>query len=75
MDAPKGISLQSRLLTRQERTILQLVANGLDSKDIGQRLEVSMHTVHAHVRNLTRKLNATSRSHAVALGLRMGWIN
>lgn len=61
-------------LTRQESRVLQYVADGLDSEDIAQKLGLSTHTVNAHMRNLTRKMHAASRSQAVAIGLRAGWI-
>jgi DNA-binding NarL/FixJ family response regulator len=57
-------------LTRREREVLQLVADGLANRQIGQALYVSEDTVKTHVRHVLAKLGATSRANAVAIGIR-----
>lgn len=57
-------------LTRRERQVLQLVADGLGNRQIGQALFVSEDTVKTHVRHVLTKLGATSRANAVAIGIR-----
>ena len=59
-------------LTRREREILALVAEGLSNGEIGARLFVSEDTVKTHVRGLLTKLGAANRAHAVAIGFRIG---
>jgi DNA-binding CsgD family transcriptional regulator len=54
------------LLTRREREVLRLVAQGLTNQAIAERIFVSEHTVHRHVANILRKLDAPSRAAAVA---------
>ena len=60
--------------TPRELEVLQLVADGLVNREIGQRLFLSEETVKSHVRHLLAKLQARSRAHAVAVGYRRGLI-
>jgi DNA-binding NarL/FixJ family response regulator len=60
--------------TAREIEVLQLVADGLVNREIGQRLYLSEETVKSHVRHLLAKLQARSRAHAVAVGFRRGLI-
>ena len=57
-------------LTTREKEILSLMVAGLGNEEIGARLIVSRSTVKFHVSNILSKLNATSRTEAVALALR-----
>jgi two-component system NarL family response regulator len=52
-------------LTGREIEILQSIANGLTSKEIGERLYISENTVKNHVRNILDKLGLKSRHEAV----------
>jgi DNA-binding NarL/FixJ family response regulator len=58
------------LLSPRELEILGLLAEGLTSDDVAERLVLSPLTVQTHVRNLMRKLEARTRVHALALALR-----
>lgn len=62
-------------LTQREVDVLQIAANGKSSKEIGQSLYISPHTVQAHMRNIYTKLEVGSRAEAVAYALRQGWIS
>jgi two-component system NarL family response regulator len=44
-------------LTERERQVLQLIAEGLTSMQIGDRLHIAASTVDVHRRNLMRKLD------------------
>ena len=57
-------------LTTRELRVLELVADGLVNREIGQRLFLSEETIKSHVRRLLIKLQANSRAHAVAVGFR-----
>lgn len=61
-----------RALTRREREILGLVAEGRSNGDIGKQLFISTKTVSVHVSNILGKLDAASRTEAAAIGRRRG---
>ena len=54
------------LLTDRESQVLRLVASGLSNRQIAKTLILSVGTVKKHVHNVLRKLEANSRSRAVA---------
>jgi len=60
--------------TARELQVLQLISDGLVNREIGHSLFLSEETVKSHVRHLLAKLQARSRAHAVAVGLRRGLI-
>jgi pimeloyl-ACP methyl ester carboxylesterase/DNA-binding CsgD family transcriptional regulator len=60
------------LLSRREREVLTLVANGLSDQEIAEQLVLSYHTVHRHVANIRHKLGRGSRTAAVAEAARLG---
>ena len=57
------------MLTAREREILQLLADGMSNADVAQRLFISQETVKSHVRHILAKLEADTRTHAVAIAL------
>ncbi|HEX5955886.1 MAG TPA: LuxR C-terminal-related transcriptional regulator [Solirubrobacterales bacterium] len=59
-------------LTRREREVLCLLAEGLTNREIAERLVISEHTVHRHVANILRKLELPSRTAAAAHAARSG---
>jgi DNA-binding NarL/FixJ family response regulator len=61
---------QADMLTPREREILQLLADGLSNADVASRLFISQETVKSHVRHILAKLEADTRTHAVAIALR-----
>ncbi|HEX9299195.1 MAG TPA: response regulator transcription factor [Actinomycetota bacterium] len=61
-------------LTRREREILELLAEGLTMQQIGRRLDISPRTVETHVANLYRKLAVRSRVQAVSRAASLGLI-
>jgi DNA-binding NarL/FixJ family response regulator len=58
------------MLTAREREILQLLADGMSNADVAKRLFISQETVKSHVRHILAKLEADTRTHAVAIALR-----
>ena len=62
------------VLSERERDVLQLVAEGLSNRDIGQKLGLSDHTVKAHLARIGRKWQMGDRAGLVALGMRLGVI-
>lgn len=61
-------------LTAREIEVLQLMAEGLPNKQIASRLGISLHTAKFHVAQILAKLGATSRTEAVTLGARRGYV-
>jgi DNA-binding NarL/FixJ family response regulator len=57
-------------LTQRERDVLRLLADGLSNEEIGKRLFISAETVRTHVRKAMDKLDADTRTQAVAKALR-----
>jgi DNA-binding NarL/FixJ family response regulator len=60
-------------LTPRELDVLRLVAQGLNSRDIGRQLFISENTVKNHVRNTLEKLQLHSRLDAVMYAIRERW--
>ena len=77
-DLPRltGLSAPENLvrITPREHEVLVLVADGLRDADIAERLVISLRTVHHHVASLRDKLDAPSRTAAVAAAARLGLV-
>ncbi len=73
---PRGIRASTRsnaaFLTGRELEILYLLKDQLQNKEIAQRLFISAKTVDHHISSILFKLDATSRSKAVAAAVKMG---
>ena len=61
-------------LSEREMEVLREAARGLPNKDIARRLNLSVRTIHTHLGNIFAKLGVGSRTEAVLLALRRGWI-
>lgn len=61
-------------LTPREREVLVLLAEGLPNKAIAPRLDITEHTVKAHVAAIYHKLGAGNRAEAVVAAARQGLI-
>jgi DNA-binding CsgD family transcriptional regulator len=59
-------------LTRREREVLRLLAEGLTDRQIGDALAISPRTVGVHVTNLLAKLGVETRTAAAAVAVREG---
>ncbi len=70
--APSVAQPAPSLLTERETEILRLTAKGLNFDTIGDLLEISPHTVVAHVKKIYRKLAVHSRGEAVYEASQMG---
>jgi DNA-binding NarL/FixJ family response regulator len=62
-------------LTPREREILSLIANGLTNEKVATTLAISPETVQSHVRHAMVKLEADTRTEAVATALRHSLIS
>ena len=61
---------KDEMLTGREREILQLLADGMSNQDVAAKLFISQETVKSHVRHILAKLEADTRTQAVAIALR-----
>ncbi len=61
-------------ITRRQRQILQLLADGLTTAEAAERLGLSGETVRTHAKATLPRLGARDRAHAVAIALRAGLI-
>jgi DNA-binding NarL/FixJ family response regulator len=70
--APRGLTFSG--LSERELDVLRLVADGMSTSEIAKRLSYSERTIKNVIHDITTKLNARSRSQAVAEALRAGLI-
>ena len=61
-------------ITKRELEILELIAEGLSTKEIAERIFVSENTVKTHANRLFDKLSAKRRTQAVQVGKELGLI-
>ncbi len=59
-------------LTDRERDVLALLIDGLNNREIGEKLVISSSTVKNHVSSILGKLGTASRTQAVALAVEHG---
>jgi DNA-binding NarL/FixJ family response regulator len=69
-----GVAGDTPALTQREREVLRLLADGLSNEEIGKRLFISAETVRTHVRKAMDKLDADTRTQAVAKAIRQSLI-
>ena len=65
-------SLSRPELSSRELQVLRQMAAGDSNKEIGQKLNITEHTVKAHVKAILLKLNAVGRTEAIAVAMRRG---
>ncbi|WP_414624346.1 response regulator transcription factor [Calothrix sp. CCY 0018] len=63
-----------QILTPREIEVLQMLTNGMSNKLVAQNLHISEHTVKFHVSSIFQKLDVSTRTEAVAVGVRLGLI-
>lgn len=61
-------------ISKREKEILQLLSKGASSKEISNRLFISINTVNNHRKNIIQKLNVANIAQAVRLGATLGII-
>ena len=62
-------------LTSSELEIVKLIANGLTTKEIASKRNISYHTVNTHRKNIFRKLEVTNASELIIHAIKAGWID
>lgn len=71
---PAGAQDVVEKLTPRELDTLRLAAKGLTNRAIGQTLGISNRTVQGHLANIFGKLNVTTRTEAVLIAVKQGWL-
>jgi len=61
-------------LTEREQEILKLLVQGMQYKEIGNKLEISPNTAKKHVLNIYSKLHVNNKTQALALAYEKGLI-
>ena len=64
-----------RTLTPRQREILQMLADGMQTDAVAKQLGLSTETVRTHTKRILAKLDADTRTQAVAIGIRNGMID
>jgi DNA-binding NarL/FixJ family response regulator len=57
-------------LTAREKEILGWLVEGLSYKEMANRLNLSFHTVHTHIRNIYEKMHVTGKGEAISKAMR-----
>jgi DNA-binding NarL/FixJ family response regulator len=71
---PPGAQAVVERLTQRELEVLRLAARGHTNRAIGLELGISDRTVQGHLANIFGKLGVATRTEAVLLALKQGWI-
>jgi len=61
-------------LSEREREVLTLVAKGYNRSDVARMLDISVNTAAAHLKNVYRKLNVSTRAEATLAAARRGLV-
>jgi response regulator RpfG family c-di-GMP phosphodiesterase len=69
MGAQAGGAEPQHQLTRREREVVTLLAQGLNGQEIAETLFLSPQTVRTHIRNAMERVGARTRGHLIAVAL------
>lgn len=64
----------SNLLSTREHDVLQQLVEGLEYKEIAEKLFISPATVRTHISNIYQKLHVTSKAQAIKLAYKNSWL-
>jgi DNA-binding CsgD family transcriptional regulator len=70
-----GAPAAEQSLSEREREILQLLAEGYHTEEVARRIGLSVETVKSDTKRVIAKLQADTRTHAVAIALRRALID
>lgn len=69
-----GSTCANPALSHRERQVLQLLAEGLSTRDIAERLHISGKTVSTHREHIMNKLNLKGIAQLTRYAVRQGWL-
>ena len=70
----KESAIQQPLITRREKEVLQLIAEGLTNAEISEKLFISIPTVNTHRKSLLEKFEAKNTAILVSKAFRQGMV-
>jgi DNA-binding CsgD family transcriptional regulator len=73
-DFPGDIKDTKRLFTKSEQKVLGLIAKGLTTKEIAEKLYISFHTAETHRKNMLRKTMLHNSAELIVYALENGYI-
>jgi len=71
----KFIPDEPKTLTISEIEIVRMIANGLTTKEIAAKRNISNHTVSTHRKNIFKKIGVTNASELIIHAIKAGWID
>ncbi len=74
MEFQDEVSSEEYLLSHREKEIVKCIENGLAYKEIAEKLSISPHTVHTHIKKIYEKLHARNRQEALSTARKKGII-
>lgn len=60
-------------LTRREKEVLKLIADGLSNQDVGDRLGISVWTAKVHAKHILKKLGLNTRNELIVWAIKEGF--
>lgn len=61
--------------TRKELAVVRALALGLRNRDVASQLQMSVHTVEFHIRNVFTKLGVSTRTEVITRARQLGWLD
>jgi DNA-binding NarL/FixJ family response regulator len=71
---PEEKKLEPDELSSREFEVLQLIAKGHKTAEIADQLNLSVHTINSHRKNILKKLNLKSPTELIVYAIENGWI-
>jgi len=75
LTAAGTVETPEELLSERQREILQMIADGMSTKQVARDLGITQKTVHNHLNAIYRRLDTQSLTHAVLSAVRLGIID
>ena len=75
INTPQAFATNDAILTKREQEVLCMVREGLPSKQIAEKLFISIHTVNTHRQRILEKLNVSNSYEAIQYASRLGLLN
>jgi len=69
---PLPVNCKPSLLSNREFDVVKCMARGLKAKDIADELEISVHTIYTHQKNIMKKLKLKSSAEVILHALQEG---